>query len=248
MKRIALVIQYDGTDFSGWQVQENAIGVQNVIEEILEKIVGKRIPITGAGRTDKGVHALCQIAHFDTELKIPGDKWKYHFNAKLPDSIRIVRSKEVPRDFHARYDALKKKYQYTIYRDAIRPPQYRNYTAHVSEPLSMDLMEKGVHMLVGTHDFHAFMSTGSPVNNTIRTLDTVEIVEKENLLLFTYEAQSFLYNMVRIMTGTLLEIGMGKRSLASIEQAFSTRKREDAGITMPAQGLTLMKITYEEEL
>ena len=248
MKRIALVIQYDGTDFSGWQVQENAIGVQNVIEEILEKIVGKRIPITGAGRTDKGVHALCQIAHFDTELKIPGDKWKYHFNAKLPDSIRIVRSKEVPRDFHARYDALKKMYQYTVYRDAIRPPQYRNYTAHVSEPLSMDLMEKGVHMLVGTHDFRAFMSTGSPVNNTIRTLDTVEIVEKENLLLFTYEAQSFLYNMVRIMTGTLLEIGMGKRSLASIEQAFSTRKREDAGITMPAQGLTLMKITYEEEL
>lgn len=247
MKRIALTIQYDGTEFSGWQTQENAIGVQNLIEDALQKITNEETPITGAGRTDKGVHALWQVAHFDTNHPIPGDKWHYHLNTKLPASIRIIDSQEVTEDFHARYSAHQKTYVYTVFRGAIRPPQYRNYTAHYDKPLDWKRLEKGVEMLKGTHDFQAFMSTGSPVKNTIRTLDAITIEEKDALLLFTFEAQSFLYNMVRILTGTLLEIGSGGRDFDSITKAFETGERKYAGVTMPAAGLCLKSIAYPKE-
>lgn len=246
MKRIRLTLQYDGTGYSGWQVQENAVGIQNEIERALFEITGEDIRVTGAGRTDKGVHALGQVAHFDTDRPIPGDKWRYHLNPKLPDAIRVIASEEAAPDFHARFSAVSKRYRYTVYTGAIRPPMFRNYTAHVTG-LDLSIIRETAPLFLGKHDYRAFMSSGSPVPHTIRTVDAVQIVKKDEFLHFEYEAESFLYNQIRIMTGTLVEVGLHKMQPAQIRQALSTGIRALAGPTMPAEGLTLVEVCYSQE-
>ncbi len=242
--RVKLTIQYDGSGYSGWQVQENARGVQNEIELALEKVLKEPIRLTGAGRTDKGVHALGQVAHFDAETIIPADKLRYHLNPKLPDDIRIIRSEEVSELFHARYSALSKHYEYTIYIGEHQPPQLRNYSTHLEKLPNLMLMNEAIPYLLGTHDFKAFMSTGSPVKSTERTLDRLEIKYQEPFLSFHYEAESFLYNMVRILTGTLVQIGEGKTDILRLVRALEEGERDLAGPTMGAQGLTLVSIQY----
>lgn len=246
MKRIRLTLQYDGTDYAGWQVQDNATGIQNIVENVLHKITGETIRITGAGRTDKGVHALGQVAHFDTESRIPGDKWEYHMNPRLPDAIRVIASAEVDPGFHARFDAVSKHYRYTIYREAILPPMLRNYAAH-SVNLSPDAMREAIPYFLGKHDYRAFMATGSPVSNTVRTLDRLTIREDGPWLYFEYEAESFLYHQVRILTGTLVAVGSGKMPVQQIPRALAEGKRDLAGPTMPPQGLTLVEVRYGQE-
>ncbi len=246
MKRIKLTLQYDGTEYAGWQVQENATGIQNVVEEALLEITGESIRLTGAGRTDKGVHALGQVAHFDTLSPIPGDKWAFHLNPKLPDAIRVVDCREVSYDFHARYSARSKHYRYTIFTDPVQPPMVRNYTTHVVG-LDVNRMKKAIPVFLGKHDYRAFMSTGSPVKNTERTLDRLTIREDGSLLYLDFEAESFLYHQVRILTGTLVAIGLGKMTLERAKRALREGKRDLAGPTLPAQGLTLVEVCYSQE-
>ncbi len=242
--RVKLTIQYDGSRYSGWQVQENAVGIQNEIEKAIGIVAGFPVDITGAGRTDKGVHALGQVAHFDIDSPIPGDKWHYHLNPKLPDDIRIIHSESVPDEFHARYSALSKHYVYTVLVGELMPPQLRNLAAHSKTMPDLDRIRRAIPFLIGKHDFRAFMSQGSPVNNTERTLDRIEIEQKENFLFFHYEAESFLYNMVRILTGTLMGIGEGSIDNARLHRAIHDGERTAAGVTMPACGLTLVSIQY----
>ena len=246
MRRIKLWIQYDGTDYAGWQVQENATGIQNVIEEALFVLTGERIRLTGAGRTDKGVHALGQVAHFDTNSRIPGDKWHYQLKPILPDAIRVIGSAETDLSFHARFSAQKKRYRYTIFTEAIRPPMYRHFTAHVNR-LDTEATEDAIPLFLGKHDYRAFMSSGSPVPNTCRTLDKLTLTRNGALLHLDFEAESFLYNQVRIITGTLVAIGLGRMQPAQAKRALDEGIRRLAGPTMPPQGLTLMEVLYDGE-
>lgn len=245
--RVKLTIAYDGSGYAGWQTQENAVGIQNVIEEAVSKIEGKPVRITGAGRTDKGVHALGQAAHFDTEGDIPGDKWVYHLNPRLPDAIRIVASQEVAPEFHARFDAKSKHYLYTLRTDALLPPAYRHIVAHEPNAPDISAMRRAAKLCHGHHNFSAFMASGSPVANTHRTLDALRIEKDRNEIRFHFEAESFLYHQVRILTGTLVAIGQRRMTNQDLRRALESGVREHAGPTMPAAGLTLVSIRYDKE-
>ena len=245
MKRILLTIEYDGTGYAGWQRQINGLAVQQVLEEALARATHERIVVTGASRTDAGVHALGQAVHFDTDSSIPPEKYPFVLNTMLPRDVRVLTGREVPAEFHARFMTCGKRYTYrminTRHGSAIR----RNTPAHV--PLSLELapMQRAAATLLGTHDFAAFQASGGTAKTTVRTIRMTEVTRLGDEVILTIEGDAFLYNMVRIIAGTLGEIGTGKREPGAFARAIATGDRLALGQTAPAKGLTLMSVLYE---
>jgi tRNA pseudouridine38-40 synthase len=246
MRNIKLIIEYDGTNYSGWQIQENGPSIQGSLEKTLLAITGEKIRINGAGRTDKGVHARGQVANFITASSIPPERFIYALNGQLPEDIVIKDSREVPLDFHARHSAIGKRYSYLINNSKFPSALLRKYAYHVKycERLDIDRVEKAAEAFLGTYDFSAFMATGSVTSSTIRTIHEISIEKEKDLIRFIYKGSGFLYNMVRIITGTLLYAGIGKIDPNDIKDIIMSKHRDRAGITAPACGLYLDEVYY----
>ena len=244
--RIKLTIEYDGTAYAGWQRQENALAVQQVIEEALTKLTRARVVIAGASRTDAGVHALGQTAHFDTESRIPPDKYAFALNTMLPADIRIRKSEAVSEAFHARFSNKGKRYRYLIYQSPHAGALNRNTHAHVIYPLDDEKMRRELTALIGTHDFAAFAASGSVVKDTVRTIYSASLARRGDELELLVEGSGFLYNMVRIIAGTLISVGAGRLEEGAFARAIQSGTRLDLGVTAPAHGLTLMEVYYRE--
>ncbi len=245
MRNIKLTIEYDGTNYHGWQVQKNALTVQECVEKALAKLLGTETGVVGCSRTDVGVHAYGQVAHFFTNSTIPGEKFSYAINNLLPDDIVIQKSEEVPGDFHARYSSKGKKYRYLICNSAHQSAIMRNRACHVRPELDFEQMRKAAEHFVGEHDFAAFQATGGQVRSTVREIYSMNVSRKEdNLIEIEVTGNGFLYNMVRIIAGTLIYVGMGKLKQKEIPDIIKSLDRTKAGKTAPAQGLYLMEIYY----
>ena len=245
MRRIQLIIEYDGTRYAGWQRQENALAVQQVVEEKLRKLTKENIVIHGASRTDAGVHAMGQSAHFDTVCRIPADKFSYALNTMLPPDIRIRHSRQVPEEFHARFSTKGKRYRYLFQVSPHAGALNRLTHAHIIYPLDEKLMQQEAQTLVGTHDFAAFAASGSVVKDTVRTIYRADIFRDGEEIRLIVEGNGFLYNMVRIIAGTLVGVGSGKIERGAFAKAIETGNRLDLGVTAPAHGLTLMEVFYD---
>ncbi|UOW68016.1 tRNA pseudouridine(38-40) synthase TruA [Paraclostridium bifermentans] len=243
MRNIKLTIQYNGKRFCGWQKQNDSLGIQGNIEQSIKDITNESVKITGSGRTDAGVHALGQVANFNTECNIPIEKIPNALNSKLPKDIVIINAEEVNLDFHSRYSAKGKRYRYIIYNNRYRSPIYSDISYFVKYDLDFEKMKKEAESLKGTHDFKGFMSSGSSVKDTVRTIYDIDISKCEDLIVIEIEGNGFLYNMVRIIVGTLVDIGRGKigNSMSSI---IESKLRSMAGHTAPAHGLFLKKVDY----
>lgn len=245
MRNIKLLIEYEGTNYSGWQTQKNAIGIQEVIEDSIERITGERVKLIGSGRTDGRVHALGQVANFLTSSTIPGESFKYALNVALPEDIKIIDSEEVPLDFHSRFDAKRKRYRYIIYNGKTPRPMYRNFSYYVERELNIEEMQESLSYLIGTHDFQSFMASKSEVDTTIRTIYSIEIIKKDEFIEIIVEGKSFLRHMIRIIVGTLVFIGTGKLKKESLNNIIQGKNRKLAGPTAPPQGLFLEKVYYD---
>lgn len=259
MRRILLRVAYDGTDYCGWQIQNNGVTIEQRLSEALYALLGRKTELIGASRTDAGVHALGNVAVFDTESRIPADKFAIALNHWLPVDIRILHSEEVPSGFHPRFCESSKTYEYSILAAKIPIPMKTRYSCHVYQPLDVGSMRLAAKEIEGTHDFSAFCSAGSQVKDKVRTVSGIRIREQslEDLwgvvlpgepggreLKIRVSGNGFLYNMVRIIAGTLLEAGMGRRTAESVREALETGERSMAGPTAPAHGLTLLEIKY----
>lgn len=244
MRNIKLIIEYDGTNYFGWQKQPHKVTVQQTIEEAIGKITKENVEIFGSGRTDKGVHARGQVANFLTEARMPGDKFKNAINSALPEDIVISHSEEVEYSFHSRYNAIGKEYKYIFYNRRMPSPLLRNFAYHVPQKLHFDIMQKGATDFIGTHDFKAFMASGSSVKNTIRTIHHVNLNKNHEIIELKIHGNGFLYNMVRIIAGTLVDIGIGKIHRDTIPLIIDSRDRKNAGHTAPSHGLYLEKVFY----
>jgi tRNA pseudouridine38-40 synthase len=247
MKRIKLTVAYDGTDYCGWQVQPNGITVEEVLNRALSKMTGEDIHIIGASRTDSGVHAQGNVAVYDTSSSIPGERVAYALNQKLPDDIVIVKSEEVPLDWHPRYqDVISKTYEYHIYNAKVPNPLKRRYTAFISYDLNVERMREGAKYLVGEHDFVSFCNVRTNVEDTVRTVEDIQILEENNEIIIRISGNGFLYNMVRIIAGTLIRVGRGYYEPERVKEILEAKERTEAGVTAPPQGLVLMEIRYGE--
>ncbi|NMA86291.1 MAG: tRNA pseudouridine(38-40) synthase TruA [Tissierellia bacterium] len=244
MRNIKLTIEYDGTNYVGWQKQINGIGIQTKIEEAIFNTTNERVNLTGSGRTDSGVHARGQVANFRTNSSIPGEKFKDALNIKLPWDIAIVESEEVDLDFHSRYDAVAKEYSYLIYNNSNRSPLYRNYSCHVPYVLNFKEMEKGCKYFLGTHDFLSFAGSKNILEDTCRTINNIDLEKWKDCIKLNIEGNGFLYNMVRIIAGTLIDIGRGKIQAEDIPKIIDYKDRKFAGHTAAAEGLYLEKVYY----
>lgn len=244
MKRVKLIISYDGTNYSGWQIQNNAITIQSKIEDACKNLFSQEIKIVGASRTDAGVHALGQVAVFDIDTTIPSDRISYALNNSLPEDIVIQESVEVHKEFHPRYEAIKKTYEYNIVNRQFMLPQHRLYSWFVKKELNVDKMKEACKYFIGEHDFKSFCSVNTQVRSTIRTIYNLEIVKNNPYITIRIEGNGFLYNMVRIITGTLVDVGKGRIEPNLIERIIKDKDRSKAGITAPANGLILTKIEY----
>ena len=244
MRRIRMIIEYDGTQYVGWQTQPNGLAIQEVIEKELFRITGQRPSLQASGRTDSGVHAAAQVAHFDTACRIPGDKFAYALNAGLPRDIRIRYSEECPGDFHSRFCAKQKHYRYTLQLGPHARVFSRNYSLHIHSQLNWSAMEAAAAAVTGTHDFVAFKSANSQMENTTRTVFYSRWTQEGELCYYDVVGNGFLYNMVRILVGTMLDIGKGILPEQSMALALCTGIRNHAGATAPAHGLCLMGVSY----
>ena len=243
-RRFLLTVEFDGTDYAGWQRQENAVSVQQVLEETLLCLTGEDCRVTGSSRTDAGVHARGLVCHFDSGTRIPAEKLAFALNALLPPAIRIRESGIAPPGFHARYSACGKVYRYSICNARHAPAIGRQYCWHVPVPLSEERMREAAGMVVGTHDFAAFAASGSVAKDTRRTIFRCGVLRRGDEVRLTVLGDGFLYNMVRILAGTLAEIGMGKRDASAVAEAIRTGDRLLLGATAPARGLTLLAALY----
>lgn len=246
-RRIKLTITYDGTAYAGWQRQINKLSVQQVIEEALRDLTGQRILVTGASRTDAGVHALGQVAHFDPRTSIPPDRFSYALNTRLPKDVRVIASQEESEAFHARFSARGKMYRYQIHNSHHASALFRNQRAHVIPHLDISRMQQAAQDVLGEHDFKAFAASGSEAKTTVRDIRMVKVDKQDELIELTVVGRSFLYNMVRILAGSLIYIGMGKLPVNALQHALETGNRLDLGITAPAHGLTLVAVYYERD-
>ncbi|MGG4456648.1 tRNA pseudouridine(38-40) synthase TruA [Brevibacillus porteri] len=244
MKRLRCVLAYDGTDFSGFQVQPDQVTVQGEIEAALNRVTGEDIQVFGSGRTDAGVHARGQVIHFDTSSNIPMDKWRFVLNNQLPDSIVIRTVEEVDASFHARFDVQVKEYRYCINNNPVADVFRHRYADHVRFPLDVDAMQQAAHYLVGEHDFTSFCSAKTYVEDKVRTVYGLTVEKIGDEVWVTCRGNGFLYNMVRIIVGTLVEVGQGKRSPAELREILAACDREKAGKTAPAMGLTMWEVVY----
>ncbi|MBU4477945.1 MAG: tRNA pseudouridine(38-40) synthase TruA [Candidatus Omnitrophica bacterium] len=248
-RNILITIEYDGTDYQGWQAQRRlpcAATVQETIENVLQRVLQNKIPLIGSGRTDAGVHAKGQRAHFKAVLKLGLPQLKKALNALLPGDIRIVRIRFVPDEFHARYDAKWKLYRYTVHNAICHSVFSRRYAMHFSQPLDVDSMRKAAGLLIGRHDFRSFQASDRVARDAVRTIKRIAVKKQGALIYIDIEADGFLYNMVRNIAGTLIEIGRGKIPAASMKKILAAKDRRLAGPTAPAQGLCLIKVVYEK--
>lgn len=247
MRRIKLTLAYDGTNYSGWQVQANALSIQTLVQKAIETILRHPIALTGSGRTDAGVHAEGQTAHFDTDTSITLFRLRYSVNALLPPDIRILEMQEMPIEFHARYSAEGKIYHYHLQLERESNPTMRLYRTPFLGIFDLKAFERAAHHFIGTHDFAAFANEahkGAAARGSIRTLRRLDIVEQSGGLRLEFEGNGFLYKMVRNIVGTLLETAKGKRDPEEILHLFKEKNRKNAGPTAPPQGLFLMKVLY----
>lgn len=245
VKRVRLTVAYDGTNYHGWQVQNNGITIESELNRCLTDLLREPIEVIGASRTDSGVHALGNIAVFDTTSRMPAEKISYALNQRLPEDIRVQRSEQVADDWHPRKCASRKTYEYRIYRAEFPMPVKRLYSLFTYHDLDVSRMQEAAAYLEGEHDFKSFCQTGAQVETTVRTLYSVEVEEQgENDLVIRVCGNGFLYNMVRIIAGTLLEIGQGKKDPMDIFAILEAKERSAAGPTAPAHGLTLMKYEF----
>ena len=217
MKRVKIIVAYDGTNYHGWQVQPNGITIESELNRHLTELLNEPIAVIGASRTDAGVHALCNVAVFDMSARMPAEKISYALNQRLPEDIRIRRSEEVDISFHPRYVESQKTYEYLIVNDTFPMPTKRLYSHFTYVSIDAELMERAARYLVGEHDFRSFCSIHSSVETTIREITDIKIARDENIISIRISGKGFLYNMVRIIAGTLMEIGQGKYSPESIE-------------------------------
>lgn len=244
MKRIKLTIAYDGTNYCGWQIQPNGITIEEVINKALQKLTGEPIQVIGASRTDSGVHAMGNVAVFDSETTIPPEKIAIALNQRLPDDIVITKSEEVPLDFHPRYCDCSKTYEYHIINTRIPIPTKRLTNYFVSYELNIDHMKEAASYLVGEHDFVSFCNVRTDVENTVRTITALDILTNGNEITIRITGNGFLYNMVRIIVGTLIRVGRGYYEPAKVKEILEAKDRKAAGVTAPAHGLMLMEIYY----
>ena len=244
MKRIKLTVAYDGTNYYGWQKQPDAITVEEVVNRELTRLLQEPIEVIGASRTDSGVHALGNVAVFDTDTRIPPEKISYALNARLPKDIVIQDSEEVPPDFHPRRTDCVKTYEYRILNTRFPVPTMRLYAHYVYKPLDVEKMQAAAAFLVGEHDFASFCSAGSQVKETVRTIYRLDLNREGNMVSFQVEGNGFLYNMVRIIAGTLIEVGIGSYPPERVREMLEAKDRIRCGPKAPACGLTLVGIRY----
>jgi tRNA pseudouridine38-40 synthase len=244
--RFRITIEYSGKNYNGWQRQENGIGVQQVIEDTLSELTGEKIVITGSGRTDTGVHAAGQVAHFDSDTKIPPEKLVFAMNALLPDDVKLTRCEIVDENFHAQYSAKRKTYRYQTYISRIPSPLKDDYYAQVIPPVDIEKVRRAAKKLVGVHDFKAFCSSSVQKKSTVREIYSLKVIHEGDILAFEVEGNGFLYNMVRIIVGTLIYIGRGKLAENTIDEMLATGIRKLGGKTFPAKGLCLIHVEYEK--
>ena len=239
MKRIMLTVAYDGTSYCGWQVQRNGNTIEGELNRVLSELLGEDIRVTGGSRTDSGVHALGNVAVFDTEAKMPAEKFSYALNQRLPEDIRIQESRQVPPDFHPRRCFLKKKYEYRIYNAEFPMPVKRLYAYFTYVPLDERRMREAAAFLIGEHDFKSFCSAGTAAESTVRTIYDLQVCREGEEIVIRVTGNGFLYNMVRIIAGTLIEAGRGNLEPAEVKTILEKKDRACAGPTAPANGLTL---------
>ena len=245
MRNIALRLMYDGSRYHGWQVQKTEITVAETMEKALSKLCGHPVKVTGCGRTDAGVHAVCYCANFKTDSKIPADRLPLAINSLLPNDISVIRAVDAPEDFNAILSCIKKEYTYKIYNSRIRDPFYHNRAYFYPVPLNLAVMQEAAGMFVGTHDFAAVRSVGTETKTTVRTVFYYEVKQEGPTVNLRVCADGFLYNMARAMAGTLLYASEGKIAPQEIPGLLAKRDRRLTGPTVPPQGLYLTKVFYD---
>lgn len=239
-------MSYDGTNYHGFQTQKNAVTIQETVETALNKLTGEKTTIYGCGRTDSGVHALKYYFNFKTNSTIPADKFPFALRPLLPDDIILRSGREVDKNFHARYMIAEKTYIYRILNSSVPNPFLRNYAFFYPIRLDVEKMREAADEIVGTRDFRAFMASGGQVKTTVRSLKELRIEKNGDLIEIYATADGFLYNMVRIITGTLISAGEGKLTNEQIKNALESKKREKLGVTVPPNGLFMYDIKYKE--
>ena len=247
MVNVLLTVSYDGTLFSGWQRQCNAYSVQEELERALSRLLNETITVTGASRTDAGVHALGQRCSFFVEsLVVPPDKLPYAVNSFLRKDVAVLKAELVPPELHPRFSAKKKTYEYFIYNDRFHNPLLRNYSWHIRAKLDVDKMIEASRFFLGAYDFNAFCASGSGITDFKRTVYSLDFEIRKPQIKFKITGDGFLYNMVRIIAGTLVYVGLGKITPGDIPRIIESKDRSLAGITSPPQGLTLVEIEYQK--
>ena len=244
MRNIKLVIEFDGTNYAGWQKQKTERTIQGSIEDAINKLTKEQVKLIGSSRTDARVHARGMVANFKTNSRIPGDKFSDAINTKLPDDIAIIKSEEVEEDFHATYCSLGKTYCYTIINRDEKVALRRNYVHSVRYKLDVDKMKEACLYFLGTHDFRAFRTEGSSVLTTVRTIKELNLVQNGEEIKLYITADGFLYNMVRIIVGTLIRVGTGRNKPEDIIDIIESKDRSKAGPCVSASGLVLEKVYY----
>jgi len=248
MKRVMMTVAYDGTNYCGWQIQPNGITIEEVLNEHLSRLLNEDIQVIGASRTDSGVHALGNVAVFDTNARIPAEKISFAMNQRLPEDVKVVESREVSPDFHPRKCKCTKTYEYKILNTIHPVPNYRLYTHFSYWKMDLDLMREGAEHLIGEHDFASFCSVNSQALTTVRRIREIEVEKDEASSIITIRVvgDGFLYNMVRIIAGTLMEVAQGKYPPEQVREILAACSRSAAGPTAPARGLTLVGMKFWE--
>lgn len=245
MRNIKIVIEYDGKDYNGWQKQPNKLNIQGEIERAIEEVTGEKVNLIASGRTDAGVHAIAQVANFKIEKDIPIERIPYALNSKLKKSIRIKTAQEVDEKFHSRYTCKRKTYRYIINNSIQGSAIYRNLQYHFPEKLDDQKMNKAIKYLIGEHDFKSFKASGTSSKSSVRIIYDAKVTRSGEIITIELTGNGFLYNMIRIIAGTLLEVGEGKIQVEEVKEILLAEDRLKAGKTLPPNGLYLVNVEYE---
>lgn len=245
MRNIKCIVTYEGTRYQGWQRQESSDNtIQGKLEQLISRMCAEKIEIQGSGRTDAGVHALGQVINFHTHSEMKVQEMLTYMNQYLPEDIAVVEIEEVSERFHSRLNAKGKQYSYRVWNSSVPNVFWRRFAHTVEQPLDVEAMKKAAGYLLGEHDFKSFTSTKKGKKSTVRNIKSIDIVQDGNMLTFTFKGNGFLYHMIRILVGTLLEVGLGDRSAESIPQTIAAKDREQAGALVPGKGLVLEQVFY----
>jgi len=246
VRRIRLIVEYDGTQYVGWQIQPNGVAVQQVLGEALFSITGRHCTLHGSGRTDSGVHALCQVVHFDIDVPMAADKFCYALNTRLPKDIRVLYSDEVDETFHSRFSVIRKSYRYTVQTGPHDRAFTRNTALHIHDSLDLAAMERAAAHVLGEHDFAPFMAAGGHVQSTVRSIYRSQWTRQGSLLHYDVTGNGFLYRMVRLLCGGMIDIGRGRLKEEDFIQSLQTGQRCHTAVTAPAKGLALARVEYAD--